>query len=198
MLYKIAEEKGIDLDETSNSEEVAKHMAEREEIDRRVRKSVLTQLCKKYRNLAMPYMEEFNAEMVEQVRQGNKEMHMGLQTPESYINNVATLGDCGEVIRWYMFFIEVKLHRALSQVLEGDEPEDFPKDSDGSAKIAIIAIERSMGAWARLLELLPESEDVALQCLSTLSKLKTIALEKFPEAMNFVRPGFDDDNDPKK
>ena len=79
--------------------------------------------------------------------------------------------------------------------MEGESWEKenrYQKDSDGSAKIAIIAIERSIGAWIRMYELLPLSEDVALKSLSLLSRLKQKAIEEFPGAMHFKRPGFDD------
>jgi hypothetical protein len=92
-----------------------------------------------------------------------------------------------------LFFIEAKLQRALHGKLdELEEKYDFPKDSDGSAKISIIAIERSMNAWLKLYEAMPSSEDVALHSLSILSQLKQKSLEEFPNAMQFKRPGFDD------
>ena len=98
-----------------------------------------------------------------------------------------------EIIEWYLFFIDAKLQRALQGKLDGLEEEyEFPKDSDGSAKVAIIAIERSMNAWMKLYELMSSSEDVALTSLSILSRLKQLALEEFPNAMLFKRPGFDD------
>ena len=78
--------------------------------------------------------------------------------------------------------------------LEGESWEDnngYPRDSDGSAKIAIIAVERSMNAWVKIYELMPSSEDVALASLSLLSKIKRLALQVFPKAMEFKRPGFD-------
>lgn len=87
------------------------------------------------------------------------------------------------------------MQRALHGKIEGEswqQENGYQKDSDGSAKIAIIAIERSIGAWIRLYELMPSSEDVALKALSLLSQLKQKAIEEFPQALNFKRPGFDD------
>jgi hypothetical protein len=105
---------------------------------------------------------------------------------------MASLGDCFEIIQWYLFFIEAKLQRALQGKMEDDEDNDgYPKDSDGSAKIALIAIERSIGAWSGIYEKQPASEDVALKTLSLLSQLKQKTLEEFPVAMQFKRPGFD-------
>lgn len=193
MLQDLAEKEGIDLDSIMSSEEAASWEKKREETDQAVRKTRLILLCEEYQKLARPFLKEnFPEELVSQTRTLHSNMHMGIETPETVVNTMATLGDCSEVIQWYLFFIEVKLIRALSQKFEGDEPDDFPKDSDGSAKIAVIAVERSMGAWARLFELLPDTEDVSLQTLAILSKIKTEALLNFPDAMKFVRPGFDE------
>ncbi|MEW6376037.1 MAG: hypothetical protein AB1502_09665, partial [Thermodesulfobacteriota bacterium] len=55
-----------------------------------------------------------------------------------------------EVIRWYQYFICAKVMRAVRGRIEEEEEgyDEFPSDSDGSAKIALIAIDRSIGAWA--------------------------------------------------
>jgi hypothetical protein len=48
-----------------------------------------------------------------------------------------------------LFFIDVKLQRALHGKLENEDREtenDFQKNSDGSAKIAIITMGKSMYA----------------------------------------------------
>src|SRR5205085_1111029 len=64
--------------------------------------------------------------------------------------------DAVEIIGWYHMFIHVKLCRALHGLADDEDFEQlldqdgkpFPKDSDGSAKIAIIGIERSFAAWS--------------------------------------------------
>ncbi|MQY80514.1 MAG: hypothetical protein GH151_15235, partial [Bacteroidetes bacterium] len=50
--------------------------------------------------------------------------------------------DAVEVIRWYQYQIYVKLMRAVTGQLKGvpEIIEDFPKDSDGSAKVALIGM----------------------------------------------------------
>ncbi|MCH7514212.1 MAG: hypothetical protein IH947_09780, partial [Bacteroidetes bacterium] len=61
------------------------------------------------------------------------------------------LTDAVDVIRWYQYQIFVKIKRALHGVVEDmtdpvEVEEGFPKDSDGSAKVALIGIDRSIGA----------------------------------------------------
>ena len=72
------------------------------------------------------------------------------------------------------------------------EEHGFPKDSDGSAKIALIAIDRSIEAWIKLLQLLPDHEDAIIPLLAALQKIKKSGEAEFPDARKFVRPGFDE------
>jgi hypothetical protein len=65
-------------------------------------------------------------------------------------------------------------------------------DNLGSAKIALIAVERSITAISVLYSLLPEDEDEMLGFLSSLAKMKKMLLSDFPKAMEFKRPGFDE------
>ena len=53
------------------------------------------------------------------------------------------------VIRWYQFFIAAKLIRALMSSVDEDDYLDVEcgRDSDGSAKAALIGIDRSISAW---------------------------------------------------
>ena len=104
-------------------------------------------------------------------------------------NEVLKFQDAIEVIQWYSFFISAKLHRAYSDYGIDD---DFNYDSLGSAKIAIIAIDRSIAALGYLLENMPNFEDDILKFLSNLSKIKKNVLISFPKTMEFKRPGFDD------
>ena len=97
------------------------------------------------------------------------------------------------VIQWNMFLVGAKLNRATR---DDDFPmiEDDPiqTDANGSAKVALIAIEDSLVAWNVLREMIPELSDELLGTLATLSRLKKDTLKAFPDALKFVRPGFDD------
>lgn len=102
-----------------------------------------------------------------------------------------SVSDTVEVIQWYQFFIAPKVSRAYSpKIYPNDDFEDF--DKDGSAKIALIAIENSIKAYSFLLNNFAEKEDEILDFLVTLTKIKKLLLRDFPKAMDFVRPGFDE------
>jgi hypothetical protein len=103
------------------------------------------------------------------------------------------LKDSVDIIRWYQHFIYVKLIRAVQGKLE-ETPQgldEFPKDSDGSAKIALIAIDRSIAAWGQMREHFPQRRDDILDVLVHLDRLRRKTETLFPDARAFVRPGFD-------
>jgi len=106
------------------------------------------------------------------------------------------ISDALEVIRWYQLQIHVKLSRALmgedDPDMQDDDGTPAPRDSDGSAKVALLGIERSTGAWARLHELFPDQGDSILDMLVRLDRLRRGVEARFPNARAFKRPGFDD------
>jgi hypothetical protein len=121
------------------------------------------------------------------------------------IANVANEGvdlkEAIEVIRWYQYFIAAKVIRAIRGKKEEEEErcDEFPSDADGSAKIALIGIDRSIGAWAvipRYNRLYTES---VFEIISFLDLLRQAVEETFPRARSFIRPGFDSiDPDPAR
>ncbi len=71
------------------------------------------------------------------------------------------------------------------------ETSETAKDSDGSAKVALIGIDRSIAAW-RLMQLsLPDRAESIVPLILRLARLQNIVQKSFPEARQFVRPGFD-------
>ncbi|MGB2867740.1 MAG: hypothetical protein WBD36_04770 [Bacteroidota bacterium] len=98
-----------------------------------------------------------------------------------------------EVIRWYQHQTRVKIMRALSGGEEHapEELDEFPRDSDGSAKVALVGIDRSIGAWEALRNEFPIDTEGILDVIIYLNRLRMSVEERFPNARVFVRPGFD-------
>jgi hypothetical protein len=122
------------------------------------------------------------------------ELKAQLDLPGSHpVEEAARLSDAVDVICWYQGLIPVKLERAIgSQVDEREETDaGYPKDSDGSAKVALIGMDRSIGAWGTLLREFPSHEQSILAILVHLQRLRRSTEEHFPAARSFVRPGFD-------
>jgi hypothetical protein len=123
------------------------------------------------------------------------------------------VSDAIEVVRWYQFFVAAKVFRALmardrpvideeltsEDIFSGAELDDdeapidaVGNDADGSAKIALIAIDRSSSAWRILQSSLPEKADSIVPMLLELERLRRATEQTFPEARDFIRPGFDE------
>ncbi len=98
-----------------------------------------------------------------------------------------------EVIRWYQYFISAKIIRAVRGKVEEEEEgyDEFPRDSDGSAKIALIAIDRSIGAWAVIRHYVTDGVERVIDVIAFLDGMGQAVEKAFPRARSFIRPGFD-------
>jgi hypothetical protein len=99
--------------------------------------------------------------------------------------------DAVEVLQHFGIYIGAKVHRAL---IGRKDCEEFGMQSDalGSAKAALLALERLADAWLQLAE---HGVISVLEAAPVLSELQAVIadLERlFPRARDFVRPGFDE------
>ena len=101
--------------------------------------------------------------------------------------------DAMQVIQWYQHFIHVKLRRAVRGKLDeaSEEWDEYQKDSDGSAKIALVAIDRSIAAWGEIRNHFLARQDDVLGFITCLDGLRRKVEAEFPHARSFIRPGFD-------
>ena len=163
-----AQEAGISLNHETTEADDSRHKRKRQLVD----SHTLTKAGKKYANAASDWFRVFD------------------QTME-----VSDVEDAREVIQWYQYQIAVKTMRALSgrkeEIEEGPEIADFPKDSDGSAKVALIGIDRSIAAWRMMQMSLPDRIDSIVPLMLQLERLRLRLENGFPAARNFIRPGFD-------
>ncbi|MEI6947506.1 hypothetical protein V9K67_09960 [Paraflavisolibacter sp. H34] len=192
MITQAAKEHGIDICSMSQ-EEMDALMEKEKETRRHVRQHPISQLSFQYLEEGKRFLE--HQHLQEEAEEAIHQVELGIKSEEEALDLILKENDCLEVIQWYLHFIYIKFSRALSGKIEDEgweEAHGFQKDSDGSAKIALIAIERSMQAWAQLLTLSPCKEDGILPLLACLDKVRKLALNEFPHAPCFVRPGFDD------
>ena len=97
-----------------------------------------------------------------------------------------------EVASWDCFFIHVKLHRAQSGADDARRERELRRiqtDWNGSAKVALISIVRSIAAWETIAEVTGDAD--AAQVTTELRALQKEAEAAFPNAWKFHRPGFD-------
>ena len=105
--------------------------------------------------------------------------------------NDVSAADAVDVIRWYQHQIYIKIRRALSNAAQETEAAS---DAAGSAKVALIGVDRSISAWGVLLKLLPDSNTGILALVNILENLRSRLDAEFPAARNFIRPGFDSES----
>ncbi len=193
MLHKAAEKHGFTIPETTEDEHES-FLLQEELKAKRMEASPLIMQCKAYMHLADKWLDS-HEQLMEKQEELIQHFDMGLRNEEESYSQLATIADCLEVIQWYLHFIHVKFMRALSGKADGEELDVencFQKDSDGSAKIALIAAERSIQAWLQLNELLPNMEDDVLPILASLQYIQRLGNAEFPDSIKFIRPGFDE------
>lgn len=202
MIAEWAAEAGVDLAEIDEA------AIEEERQQREAAKNdVLAVAARKY---AMTVSEWFASEIEAAV-------HDDLRAETAAETLDVPVEDAMEVIRWYQFFIAAKVTRAGTReakgisaepedgdpVFAGEEAEDSEDlqaileeaarhDSEGSAKVALIAIDRSMTAWRVLYTSLPDKADSIMPLLASLERLRGAMETAYPKAHDFIRPGFDE------
>jgi len=106
----------------------------------------------------------------------------------------AAIRDAVDVIGWDSPLIHVKIVRALNGRDEDPIGRWFrsavQNDWNGSAKVALISMDRSEQAWRTVAAVLGDDASAALA--ESLSRLREDTMREFPRAMDFRRPGFDD------
>jgi len=211
MIAEWAEETGVDL----NSIDVSEEVAERERAAEAAEQSELAQRAQQYiTDVNNWFRDEFDSE---------ENVHNDMQTVSRTEDEDITIQDAVAVIRWYQFFIAVKLMRALSGAIEVDEDEDLidddlsmdfltdyeaaddeevdldeitarseRMDANGSAKVALVALDRSIAAWRSLQISLPDKSETIKPMLVELNGLRVAVEAHFPRARDFIRPGLDE------
>lgn len=195
LLEQAAERYGIDLKtiaQEANDIDTDYNIQRRE-----VESHPLALLSEEYSAHCMEWVQT-QPGMIDKLEGLKSDLTIGIEDVVQTREKVEMIRDCVDVIQWYETFIHVKLMRALMGRIDDEEwpvdPEMLEKygsDSDGSAKVALIGMDRSMQAWIKLYDLLPDEEDAFLKKLATIEKMKRTTLEEFPNALLFKRPGFD-------
>jgi hypothetical protein len=105
-----------------------------------------------------------------------------------------------DAIERHALCISAKTWRAVSGQLrlqsdDDDDEFDFglQSDSSGSAKITRLMVQESREAWMVLMQVGRAAADgVPMKMIERLDKLDGDLARRFPRAMEFIRPGFDD------
>jgi hypothetical protein len=201
MILEAAEEAGLDLEAV----EAEATLGDRDQQRQDAKEHELSLSARRYAEMVQRWFtEEFAVE---------ESVHDDTTGKSKNTEDDIDVSDAIEVIRWYQFFVGAKVFRALmglddkiaddglaaddifaaTELDEAEVPLDGAgDDSDGSAKIALIAIDRSSSAWRVMQSSLPEKADSIKPMLLELERLRRMAEQVFPHAKDFIRPGFDE------
>lgn len=174
MLIEKADEMGIDLESAMNDPAIEESMQRsRETVD-----------SEEAAQLAWQYSLETRS-LLE-----NAETWAG-DTDEDPI-----IDDTLEVIRYYLFSIGVNVKSSFNAALDDDGyyDDDLLCDSqsyaNGTAKRTLIILERSILSWAYLMN--EQNAEILRPVIARLEKTRDLLEAKFPNAREFIRPGFDE------
>jgi hypothetical protein len=191
LLKEMAEEQGIDL----NSIDVEEAKQYRREFEDNNVVHVIEHLSKSYITTVDEWFDNDMYMVGDETNESDLEDNTASIDALSEKDTI-TMKDNVEVIRWYQHQIYVKLRRALksAQMEKTEDWDDDQKDSDGSAKVALIGIDRSISAWGKILDYFSWQKKGILNIIAYLKRLSHIIENEFPNARSFVRPGFDEMN----
>ncbi len=182
LLDDTAREHGVNPDELVDQELIDESKAREEPI---------SQNARAYSTMVKQWFESNVRLFEEQAEKVRNNLVLGMGDQEII---TADIFDAIEVIQWHHHQIWVKLIRALhgkeDEESEVEGMDEFQKDSDGSAKVALIGIDRSVRAWSTLGKHLGNQTSIA-GIRNHLGRLRDSVEVHFPRARLFVRPGFD-------
>lgn len=188
VLHELAEERGIDIEDIYTSENIDKEFwgddyesgENKDADDLLVESSDIIRVCLIYENLADRCLEKiFEALEERDDNEGDKVSEKGVD-------------DALDIINWYLDLVQAKMRRALYGYYRvkksGREDED---DYNGSAKVALIAIDRMMPAWKTIAAYCPGNVREISHLIVVLEQLEHDIERQFKEARCFLRPGFE-------
>jgi hypothetical protein len=177
MLRDMADEEGINLEEVALTPP-APLPAEKEQ---------LAEKAKRYAISVMKWKKQQQPQWVSRREEYIQQLKLGMDIEQE----VKQLYDDYEAVQWHCTIIAAKVLRALESQHNALYPEGL-HDADGTAKVVLICVRKSIDAWHNILKLFPDWTDSIIDFLATLNQVQKGMLHYFPNAEAFVRPGFDE------
>lgn len=195
VLQQLADEKGIDFEDLCHSENINKEalmkdydmevIQQDDEAELYIESSDITKIVLIYEELSERCLEV----IYELIDEKDKQKTVGGNTVEdTRIENEL------DIISWYVDILESKTRRALfGYFMYYDALEEGGKKSDfnGSAKVALLAIEYTLKAWENIRSSFKDLDREISHIQVVLKQLVQDIEKQFPKAREFRRPGFD-------
>jgi hypothetical protein len=188
MVRESAQEMGVDLEKIKSDDELEQH----EQLQSMAKENPCAVAAREYIGSVDKWFKSTGPVFEQKAEELQTEAYADLPTTDPELE-AGELEEAMEVIRWYQHLIYVKLLRAVKGLLEkASESIEYARgDAEGSAKVALVGMDRSIGAWGQLMRLLPGQDDAILNVLVELERLRRMTEQAVPGARDFVRPGLD-------
>ena len=188
LIEEEAEEEGIDIHNLYQEDENSFY-----EVRERVFEgNGNLNFAEQYIDLVKKWFRNTEEDFIKKQEQILTDLSLEIENANSY-DDALTITDAVEIIKWYQYQIFIKIKRGLFNATDDEvfliENQD---SSDGSIKVALIGIDRSIGAWGKLYKYFKERQDDILDILLHLTKMRNKLESDFPNAREFKRIGFDD------
>lgn len=197
MLHDMARQHGFDLNDVlKDTPENRAAEEEYEALQKAAREHPLSETAMDYSVSIHKWFQERRQVFKAAVERMAGRASMNIE-PEQQLRDAERLSDALELLERYSMPVASKTDRAvMGQQEELDEYEiemggADQSDWNGSAKVAVILMERSLAAWKIVFDLVPEVVDDALPLVARLKKAHELLEAQFPNARKFIRPGFD-------
>jgi len=179
------------FDIKEEKEDVAEAMKDQDERIKKAENHPLHKAAYQYQDAVHCWFQE--REKALKITFHNQTKSMRIEYPG--MENKSVLEQLSQVvyiIQWYYIQIDIKIQRALMSLLEEKDESDFfegmPKDSEGSAMVALTGIERSLGAWNVLYKTLDSEKESIAPFITLLFLLRAELVRIFPGATTFQWP----------
>ena len=188
LVKEIAKEKGLDID----SIDLEKDYGNEDTTKENPLMDLISHTSENYSKKVNDWFNSNEQILLEKEYEINQIRLIGSQNDP--VKESADINDAIEIIRWYQYQIHIKLKRACESASENESMDcrEIPKDSDGSAKVALIGIDRSISAWNILLPYFSDQKGQIIDLIVLLENIRNRVEIRFPDARNFIRPGFDE------
>lgn len=181
MLKEIIEEEGFDIE--FDNDDIDEQIIEYHEI---------VALSEKYYLDVNKIFEKLKDILSNRQDILNKQIDLGIDISK-FEEIYDIIDESFEIISFYQFFINIKIKRAFEEKNYFTDIKELNLHHyNGTAKTAIISIEKTIEAWSKILIHVPELQDEIIDVLALLQKIRKELEFEFPDSMAFIRPGFDE------
>lgn len=188
LLNEWAEKEGMKLDKILENTEAKDFQEAFDEVNNHPLNKESKTYIKKIDHFLQHHKEAINLEQENLIDQIQQEI---IST-----NSLAEIEDVQNalaVVEWYAYQIHTKLITAINGMEFDPAYEDeIQNHGNGSAKVALLGTEETIGAMGILLQSFPEYQDEILPILAQLARIRKFIKHYFPKAEQFKRPGFDE------